>query len=70
MAANTGKWDNPYKKYCKDFRATRETYLRQLAEDYDYPYHKLIIVADILSHDGSEDFTGLIEHLNDLPVWG
>jgi hypothetical protein len=60
-------WSDPYKKYCRDAKATRATYLRQLAEDYDYPIHKIFLVADILGP--TEDFDGLISHLDNLSVW-
>ena len=65
------KWnalDNPYKKYCKNHKANREMYLRQLAEDYDVDYRKVYAMADMLGKE--DDFDGLIEHLNELPVWG
>lgn len=65
------KWDsldNPYKKYCKNYRANREAYLRQLAEDYDVDYRNVYAVAEVLGEE--EDFDGLISYLNELPVWG
>jgi hypothetical protein len=60
-------YDNAYKRYCKNAKATRREYLHQLAEDYDIPYTKLRVVADILGP--MEDFDGLISHLNNLSVW-
>jgi len=60
-------WDNAYKRYCRDAKATRATYLRQLSEDYDYPLRKILVVADIFGPE--EDFDGLVSHLNNLSVW-
>jgi hypothetical protein len=60
-------YDNAYKRYCRDAKATRTTYLRQLAEDYDYPYKKVRMVADIIGPQG--DFDDLVDHLNNLSVW-
>jgi len=60
-------YDNAYKKYCRDAKATRTTYLKQLAEDYDIDFNKVCIVADLLGP--SEDFDGLVSHLDNLSVW-
>jgi hypothetical protein len=65
--ANFNAWSDAYKKYCRDASATRTTYLRQLAEDYDYPYKKICVVADIIGPQG--DFDDLVDHLNNLSVW-
>jgi hypothetical protein len=65
--ANWNAWNDAYKRHMQDAKATRTTYLRQLAEDYDVEYRKVYIVADLLGPE--EDFHGLIHHLNNLSVW-
>lgn len=59
------KWrDTPYKKYCHDADATRDDYLKQLAEDYGVDHDAVLMMADLLGPD--EDFDGLVSSINDI----
>jgi hypothetical protein len=58
---------NAYQRYCRDYKATRQTYLKRLADEYHYEYKKLSLVADLLGP--TEDFKGLVSHLKSLKVW-
>jgi len=53
--------DNIYQ--AKGF-ADRADYIVQLAEDYDVPVEDVWVLADLLGP--TEDFDGLVVHVNDL----
>ena len=44
--------------------ANRDAYLRQLAEDYDLPLHRVVDVSNTLGQ--GEDFDGLISELDEM----
>lgn len=59
----TGSRDNGYKRYCRDATATREDYIRQLADDYGLNVNEVRAISQMFGP--SEDFDGLVAMVSD-----
>lgn len=57
-SVKTGVRDNGYKRYCQDASATREDYIRQLAEDYGLNVNEVRAISQVMGP--YEDFDGLV----------